>query len=291
MYEKQNRRECLLALISALIVVLCTAIGVVMNLTTLHDENFDHMGLQTFCMFTVNSNILEAIAMGLVIPYAVDGLKKRYFHLPVWLVRFLLAGTVSVTLTFVVSLLVLSPVKGFVLIFTGSRFFLHGLGPICAFTAFSFFITDHHITYKECLVSLLPVFIYGGVYYTLVVLIGHENGGWNDFYGFATRVPVVIPALLLPPFTYGLACVLRYFHNRSFRRAREVRVTKEFSGDYLGGQIMKLAKRNAAADILHADIVIPRRFIKYLIATTDSDKTVRDVCHMYLDTFLDNTKY
>ena len=137
-------------------------------------------------MFTVNSNILEAIAMGLVIPYAVDGLKKRYFHLPVWLVRFLLAGTVSVTLTFVISLLVLSPVKGFVLIFTGSRFFLHGLGPICAFTAFSFFITDHHITYKECLVSLLPVFIYGSVYYTLVVLIGHENGGWNDFYGFVS---------------------------------------------------------------------------------------------------------
>ena len=58
MLEKQNRKGCILALVSACIVVLCTSIGVVMNLTTLHDVNFDHMGIQTFCMFTVNSNIL-----------------------------------------------------------------------------------------------------------------------------------------------------------------------------------------------------------------------------------------
>ena len=65
---KQTRRECLLALISALVVVVCVCIGVTMNLTTLADENFDHMGLRTFCMFTVNSNILSAAAMAMVIP-------------------------------------------------------------------------------------------------------------------------------------------------------------------------------------------------------------------------------
>ena len=40
---------------------------VTMNLTTLADENFDHMGLRTFCMFTVNSNILNGKAYDLKI--------------------------------------------------------------------------------------------------------------------------------------------------------------------------------------------------------------------------------
>ena len=291
MLEKQNKKECILSLVSALIVVLCTCTGVVMNLTTLQDVNFDHMGIQTFCMFTVLSNILVAIGMGLVIPYTIDGLRKHYFHLPNWLIAFLLAGATAVTLTFLVSLFILAPFKGFVLIFSGSRFFLHGVCPILSLIAFSFFISDHYVSYPECMLSLIPVFIYAGVYYILAVLIGEENGGWNDFYGFATYVPVWIPAILILPVTFGISSFLRYFHNRSFMKMREVTVEDEYSEDYLKSEIIYLAKQNAAEDQPHSDIVIPRRFIKFLIENTDSDKTERDDCIMYLNQFLDNTKF
>jgi hypothetical protein len=291
MLEKQNKKECILSLVSALIVVLCTCSAVVMNLTTVYDVNFDHMGIRTFCMFTVLSNILVAIGMGLVVPYTIDGLRKHYFHLPNWLIAFLLAGATAVMLTFLVSLFVLSPFKGFILIFSGSRFFLHGVCPILSIIAFSFFISDHYVSYPECLLSLIPVFIYAGVYYILAILIGEENGGWNDFYGFATYVPVWIPAVLLLPVTFGIACLLRFLHNRSFVRLREVKVEDEFSEDYLKSEITYLARRNAAEDQPHSDIVIPRRFIKFLIENTDSDKTERDACIMYLNQFMDNTKY
>ena len=60
---KITQRQCLLALMSSVIVVVCVFIGITMNLTTLYDENFDHMGIRTFCMFTVNSNILAAAGM------------------------------------------------------------------------------------------------------------------------------------------------------------------------------------------------------------------------------------
>ena len=291
MLEKRNRREAFFALISAIIVVLCAVIGIVMNLTTVEDQNFDHMGIQTFCMFTVNSNILVALGMGLIIPYAIDGLKKSYFHLPNWLVSFLLAGTVAVTLTFLVSLFVLSPFKGFRLIFTGSRFFLHGVGPILSFIAFSFFISDHYISFIECFQSLVPVLIYAGIYFILAVLIGEERGGWNDFYGFNTYVPFWIPLMLLCPITFGIASILRFFHNRSFRRLREVTVIGEYSESYLRREISDLAKEKARVDQPHSDIVVPRRFIKFLIENTDTDKTVRDVCILYLNTFLENTRY
>ena len=60
---KATRRQCLFAMFSALVVVVCVCIGVTMNLTTVYDENFDRMGIRTFSMFTVNSNILAAAGM------------------------------------------------------------------------------------------------------------------------------------------------------------------------------------------------------------------------------------
>ena len=291
MLERRNRKECFFALISALIVVLCTCTGVVMNLTTLYDENFDHMGIQTFRMFTVISNIFVAVGMSLVVPYTIDGLRKRYFHLPQWLVVFLLAGTESVTLTFLVSLLVLAPFKGFILIFTGSRFFLHGVSPILSFLAFSFFISDHHISLPECVFSLIPVFIYAIIYYVLAVAIGEARGGWDDFYGFATYMPVWIPILLLPPVTFCISCIIRQLHNRTFFMMHESTVKDEYSEEYLRREIAYMAKENALKDQPHTDITVPRRFIKFLIENTDTDKTVRDVCILYLNTFLENTKY
>ena len=59
---RRNRIQCILALVSCLIVVVCVCISVTMNLTTIYDEDFDNMGIRTFCMFTVNSNILSAIS-------------------------------------------------------------------------------------------------------------------------------------------------------------------------------------------------------------------------------------
>ena len=38
---RRNRIQCILALVSCAIVVVCVCIGVTMNLTTLYDEDFD----------------------------------------------------------------------------------------------------------------------------------------------------------------------------------------------------------------------------------------------------------
>ena len=290
MLEQQNRKLCIFSLISAIVVVLCTCIGVVMNLTTLYDENFDHMGIRTFCMFTVNSNILVAMGMSLVIPYTIDGLQKRFYHIPKWLMIFLLAGTVAVTLTFLVSLFILSPVKGFRLIFTGSRFYLHALGPITAIVAFSFFISDHTLSWKDSNYALIPVFLYACVYYVLVVVIGEERGGWNDFYGFATRIPVWIPMVLILPLTFGIATLLRLQHNWMFRHLREVSVPDEYSEEYLRDTVKWLAEKNALSDQPGTDLVIPRRLIRYLMDTTEGDMSFREVCILYLDTDLEHNK-
>ena len=191
-----------------------------MNLTTAADENFDHMGLRTFCMFTVNSNILAAAAMAMVIPYTMDGLRTHNYYLPRWIVDVAYAAVTAVALTFLVSLFILSPVKGFVLIFTGSRFFLHGVCPLLAMAAFCFFMTQKELKFKDTLFAMIPVLIYAVVYFVMVVVLGEEKGGWNDFYGFATRVSWKITAAAIMPLTFLIATGIRALHNRSYDRRK-----------------------------------------------------------------------
>ena len=178
---RKNRIQCILALVSCAVVVVCVCIGVTMNLTTLYDEDFDNMGIRTFCMFTVNSNILAALSSFIVIPYAIDGIRKKEYVLPDWVVVFMLTGTTAVALTFLVSLFILAPVKGFVLIFTGSRFFLHGVCPILNILAFCVFVTSHKVSVKQSLFSLIPVAVYAILYFVMVVVITEERGRWSDF--------------------------------------------------------------------------------------------------------------
>lgn len=275
-------------MISSIVVAVCVCVGVTMNLTTLYDVNFDHMGLRTFCMFTVNSNIFCGIAMMLTIPYAIDGMRKKDFHLPNWMVDFLLMGVTAVGLTFLVSLCVLAPVKGFVLIFTGSRFFLHGLCPILAIIAFCFIITNHVISIKESLIALLPVMLYAMVYYFMVEILGPDNGGWDDFYGFFTRIPSWISLLSFMPLTFGVATVIRLLHNRSCRRHMQwmaALINAEFSDKTIREQIVYVAegRRNEKKT---GNIVIPVPLIAAMIKNSGDELDLEEACDIYLHTIL-----
>ncbi len=289
---KITRRQCRLALFSALVVVICVCVGVTMNLTTLYDENFDHMGLRTFCMFTVNSNILAAAAMAMVIPYTLDGLRKHNYHLPKWIVVLVYAGVTAVTLTFLISLFVLAPVKGFVLIFSGSRFFLHGVCPVLAFLAFCYFMTSQSITIKDAFLALIPVLIYSVLYYVMVVVIGEENGGWNDFYGFVTRLPMWIPITLIMPLTLGIALIIRKLHNRSFQQRwdEELGFYKEAFANADIRKIVAAMARAHASSVKIRDILIPTRIISKLLEFSESDSTLEELCDIYIKEYMENSE-
>lgn len=284
--ERITRKRCLYTLISAAIVAVCVCIGVTMNLTTLYDVNFDHMGLRTFCMFTVNSNILCGLGMMMTLPYAIDGLRKKNFHLPNWMVDLLFAGVTSVGLTFLISLCILAPVKGFVLIFTGSRFFLHGVCPLLAMIAFCFFITSHAISLRESVFALLPVLLYAMVYYYMVEILGPDNGGWDDFYGFLTRIPAWISLLSFMPLTFAVASLLRFLHNRSSLREKrqEAYYIRESGGQNVRDRIVSIAERQASRK-KPGHIVIPLWLLEAL-AQHDGGLSTEEACRLYLDAVL-----
>ena len=288
---KITKRQCLLAFFSAAIVVICVCIGVTMNLTTLADENFDHMGIRTFCMFTVNSNILCAAAMAMVIPYTLDGLRTHNYHMPRWIVNLVYMGVTAVALTFLISLFILSPVKGFLLIFTGSRFFLHGVCPILAIVAFCFFMSEKRLRLRDSLLALIPVLIYAAVYVVMVVVVGEEKGGWNDFYGFLTRLPMWIPMTAIMPLTFLIATGIRVLHNRSYDK-RKADESAFFSHLFADADVRKIvaamARSHSSAKIL--DIVIPSRVINIMLEHSQSDATLEECCEIYLKEYLENSE-
>lgn len=280
-------RRCAWTMVSAMTVFVCVIVGVTMNLTTIYDVNFDHMGLRTFCMFTVNSNILCGLSMIVTVPYTIDGMRKRDFNLPNWVIDFAFCGVTSVALTFLVSLCILAPVKGFVLIFTGSRFFLHGLCPILAIIAFCFLMTSHVISLKEAAISMTPVILYAMVYYFMVEILGPDNGGWDDFYGFFTRIPAWVSLLSFIPITFGIASVLRLLHNRSCRRAERKEAEfyrKEFAGKDARGLITAIACGHRTGK--HPFVTVPVRLLDAILRETGSDMTLGEACSLYMDSVI-----
>ena len=285
---RKNRVQCILALISCTVVVICVCIGVTMNLTTLYDENFDNMGIRTFCMFTVNSNILAAISSFAIIPYAIDGIRKKEYVLPDWVVIFMMTGTTAVALTFLISLFVLSPFKGIALIFSGSRFFLHGVCPILNIVAFSLFVTSHKIKVRQSLISLIPVAIYAIVYFVMVVVVTEERGGWDDFYGFATKIPIWISVTLILPLTFGVATLLRLWHNHSFvkRRKNEAQIFLDyFEGKDAKEILFEMGKARVKLQSC-GEVAVPISVIKKVLYFTESDLSLDDACRLYLDGYL-----
>lgn len=285
---KIAKRHCLFTLVSAMVVVVCVCIGITINLTTVYDENFDHMGLRTFAMFTVNSNILCGVTMMLVLPYAIDALRTHVFRLPLWVVVTVFTGVTAVALTFLVSLCILAPVKGFNLIFSGSRFFLHGVCPVLAIIAFCFFISEHNIGFWGTFVALVPVFLYACLYYVMVVVIGEENGGWNDFYGFATQVPLWISAAAIMPVTFLIATAIRLLHNRSCERRRkeEAEFLRESFKDADVRAIVGAMARMHRGNATGKNIVIPGRVIALMVDNNDGDCTWEECCGIYLKEYL-----
>lgn len=287
---RNNRMQCLCAMIGASIVSVCVIIGVTMNLVTLYDENFDHMGIRTFCMFTVNSNILAGLSMMFCIPYTIDGLRTGNYHLPDWVVVLMQITVTAVSLTFVVSLCILAPVKGFKLIFSGSRFFLHGVCPVVSIVIFCCLINSHLVRIWEAILALIPVLLYAAVYIIMVVVIGEENGGWNDFYGFATRVPLWVSALVILPSAGGVSLLLRLAHNACClrRRKKDAELYRTVYGGLDLRQVITEMARSQKKEMKVKNPTIPIQMIGYMIENSGSDLNAEEAVRIYFEAWMES---
>ena len=203
-----NNRKSKRALAAALVVSVGTYIAVVYSIF----ENLS--GESTFHYFTTLSNLLSAAGAMFMLPYAVEGIRKKRFTMPRWISLFQYAGAVSVFITMFCASTIISFTLGPAFAFGGTRFWLHLIMPVLAISLFLAVESGHTLTKKDTILAQIPFWIYSLLYMIMVLGVGTDRGGWADIYRTTGILPVWMVALLLFAIGYGAAVILRIIHNR-----------------------------------------------------------------------------
>jgi len=285
-YIKKNRRSCIISIVLCSLTVLTVFAGLIVRFFLIDNETVGAEGIGGFRMFTILSNIVVGVCASQAIPYAVDGLRYNNYHLPRWIVDTLYVGVGCVTVTFLLSCFVISPVFGIkYALFDTSNIYLHLTSPVLAAVMFIFFNNYHNISFKKTLIALIPPYVYAAVYVTMVFFVDEANGGWIDFYMIDHFFPWQLSVSMFLAAVFLILTGLRLAHNARHKKAKaafeEYYMTdEEYALPTIEDAIARLAIDFPKRD---GDPVIPRRIILVLMKRYKAPLGIGDYMKLYLD--------
>ena len=171
--------------------------------------------------FTVDSNILLAVASLILVIYELLIHFHKQEKIPHWVYVFKYVAVTSTTLTLLTVIFYLSPLLGanFWKLFLNSNLFFHLVSPVLGLVTLIFFENEEGFSWKISFLSLVPMGLYSIFYITNVYT--HLNNGEvdpkYDFYYFASNgvgatIVVIIMMFLV---TFGSAFLI-YFLREKF---------------------------------------------------------------------------
>ncbi len=221
MKKELERTSVIASLVCNLIILACTALSILGFLTVGGSGNMAVIGKRAFNYFTVDSNILCALSCAVVIVFNIAALvKSKAFVLPKWAMLFKFIGTSAVTVTFLTVMFFLGPLMGYDSMFSGNNLYMHLTSPVFAIFSFILFEYSPELTGKKSLLGILPTLIYGAVYLYMVVILGPDNGGWYDFYGFNMTGMWYISMIGMLAGTFVITLAIRAAGKSYFKAAR-----------------------------------------------------------------------
>ena len=288
-----NRNRCILAIVVCSILCFLVFLAVTDQLLRDPDVLIKEVGWKAYHMFTVLSNILMAVAAAMCIPFAVDGMRYRNYHLPRWYVNLMYMGTTGVAITFLIALTVLAPAAGFyrVMLFSNNILF-HLTCPILSILLFFFINSDHRIKWQSTFIAIIPVVLYALVYVLMVFVIGEEAGGWRDhyqIYRIAEYLPLPVILLILCLISFGIATVLRLVHNAIHKKRkadmeRYYQQAEAFSYPDLETAIGALADLDRPYD-MGGELTVPRRIMNIMERKYQSGLSTKEMCIRYIEDY------
>ena len=199
------------ALVACIVTLVLSISAITSNLIKYVDSGLGIRDLLQY--FTIQSNLMTALASSFIIPYAINGIRRKRFVYPKWLSMFHYSGTLCTTLTMVFALLFILPHDRDLAI-GAHNFFLHVICPIGILISFCMVESSYKYTRRDNLICLLPVLVYSLVYLTMVVIIGEERGGWRDLYLLDEFIPWYISLFLMYTLAYGIGYLIRKVSNQ-----------------------------------------------------------------------------
>jgi len=214
---KNPKTRAILLLIISSFLILTTAGSVVYG-CSLQERGEFFSGWGYFTMFTTDSNVVAGFIAVFTFAFALCRLCGWQGEIPKWAVVLMLSGSTAVMLTFITVVVFLGPVfalsmgMNFFYMFSNEVFFLHFANPVAAAFALIFLVQPHRLTAKDCLVGVIPTFLYSLVYASNVIA-----GSWKDFYNFTLGghlewTPIILAVMYGG--SYLIAFVLAKCHNK-----------------------------------------------------------------------------
>lgn len=287
---KINRTRCLLAIIVCSLICFLVLLAVTDQLLSTPDALVQEVGWKSYHMFTILSNMLMAFAAAMCIPFAVDGMRYRNYHLPRWCVDLMFTGTNCVALTFLAALTVLSPAAGFyrMMIYSNNILF-HTVCPLLSIALFLFINSDHRISFRSSLIAVIPTALYALIYLVMVFIIGEEGGGWRDHYQIqqiADHLPLPVIMLALILISLAIATALRLAHNAIHARRKAdfekyYQQAEDFDHPDIESAIGALASIDRARD-KGGELTVPRRIMGMMEKKYHSGLSIKEMCDIYI---------
>ncbi len=222
------RRRSIIALCCEILILALSFYSIIesVNMTFI---NLNENAFVSFTYFTLISNTLAALSTAFVLPFAVEGIRKKRFVLPKWVAaaHFVAAVSIAYVMVFVLAFISwASPADAF----GGPNTVTHVICPFLIVISFFQIENGHIFTWKDRLLGIVPFGIYTAVYYIEVVLIGESNGGWPDLYHVQEHLPaaVAIPVSLI--LCFGVSTAVALISNRITKRRNE-KTFLNWSGD------------------------------------------------------------
>jgi hypothetical protein len=148
----------------------------------------------------------------------------------------------------------------------------------------------HTVKFKATFLATAPVFVYAMVYLVSAIFIGEENGGWRDHYRFEDLMPWYYILVIMLLFSFGIASLLRFIHNRVHRNDKLATVkyyqeAEEYDLPTIEDAIRKIAADNKKLD-RGGEVTVPRRIILILENKYKSEKSLSYLCSIYTEEYL-----
>lgn len=285
-----NKIRCILAIVMCALLSFFELMAMTSQILIAPDALVQEVGWKSYHMFTILSNLLMGVIAAMCIPFAVDGVRYRNYHLPRWYVNLMYMGTTGVAITFLVALTVLSPMAGFYrMMFYSNNILFHLTCPVLAIVLFLFINTDHRIDFKSSFIAIIPVALYSALYMVMVFVIGEEAGGWRDHYQVMRVMEYLpLPAIVLVLFGISLAIanIIRVIHNIIHIRRKEslkkyYQTADAFDYPDIRSAIKALARIDRPRD-KGGELTVPRRIMSMMEEKYQSGLSIEEMCNLYI---------
>lgn len=135
---------------------------------------------------------------------------------------FNLIATSAVALTFVIVIAFLAPGYGFNKMYKNANLFFHLLVPVVAIVNYLFFTKSDKYHFPLTLLTIIPSFLYGVVYFIVVAALNGYGDLKIDFYMFGKDGPLIgaFNFLAVMSIAYALALLLYFFNRLVFKKSK-----------------------------------------------------------------------